>query len=408
MRTDLFRRSAPAGLEVDTVVVPVSDAGAAPARHVVPRVTVVPIDPARARAGVLSLFGDPVWRERLRRAEPLPMAARVASPGLADAVAAAVAATAGAGQGSHGRGAGNQQRPVALHVMRAYLAPLGLAVADRLGPVWTTLDLDDDDAALSRSTGDLESAEAYERLLSVFGSAFDGIAAASPVEASAISRRTGLHVEAMPNGVELVNREPRPPGAGRRAARSGPGAKPEVVLLFVGNLTYGPNVEAARELVERILPRAQARLGGSLRARLVGRHGAEVARLRGPSVDVTGFVEDLAPVYESADCAVVPVRRGGGTRIKVLEAFAYGLPVVASRTAAAGLAVEDGRHLLLADDPAAAAAAICRVLGEPALASGLAADAGRLLEESYSIAAVTSSIRDFFMRTASRTQPRSS
>jgi glycosyltransferase involved in cell wall biosynthesis len=380
MRTEVFRRSAAAGADVRTVVVPVAGCGSPDATRLT-GVVVVPPDPVAARAGVTRLVGELAWRERLARAEPLPRLARAASPGLVDAVVRAC----------RGKGC------VALHVMRSYLAPLGVAAAERLAPAWVTLDLDDDDATLAATFGDLEGAAAYDRLLAVFGGLFDGLSAASVPEAEAISRRHGLAVEYVANAVDLPE-----PGELRATA----GAREEVSLLFVGNLTYAPNVEASRVLVEAILPRVQRRLDRPVRATLVGRHHPDLKRLAGPRVTLSGFISDLSPVYAAADVVVVPLKRGGGTRIKLLEAFAYGVPVVASRAAAAGLEVTGGRHLSFAEDPDEAATAIATILTAPTLAAELSAEGKRLVRDRYCTDVVVPEIREFFARAAERARGR--
>jgi glycosyltransferase involved in cell wall biosynthesis len=372
MRAELFRRSAPASLDVETVVVAV--AGHVPGAHD-SGAAIVAADPARARAGARALAAEPAWRDRLARVGSLPPAARAASPGLADAVVRAIC----------GRG------PVALHVMRAYMAPLGAAVAERLEAVWATLDLDEDDAGFARSACDLEGAAAYERVLDVFGPLFDGLSAASADEALAIGERHGLAVEHLPNAVQLGAPSPRPSRTGSREVPS---------LLFVGNLTYPPNVEAADLLVRLILPAVRRRLGRRVRVTVVGPHDGQLDRLRGADVEVTGFVSDLGPLYASADAVVVPLRTGAGTRIKLLEAFAHGVPAVASSAAAAGLEVSDRRHLLLADDCDQAAAAIEAVLTDGELAARLVDEAAQLVRERYCIDAVVPAIRDFFSRAA--------
>jgi glycosyltransferase involved in cell wall biosynthesis len=374
MRTDLFRRSAPSSLEVLTVVVPV--AGRSPEDR--PRssdVANVALDPAIARAGVRSLLGDAVWRDRLSHAGPLPRLARAGSPGLADSV---VSEWCG-------------DEPVALHVMRGYLAPLGVAVAERLRPTWVTLDLDEDDAALAANSGALEESAAHDRLLAVFAPFFDGLSAASAAEAGAISERHGLAVDQLPNAVQL-------PAAASRLNRRQRGA--EVRLLFVGNLTYPPNAEAARLLVEMILPRVRQRLGEGACVTLAGAHHPELRRLAGPGVELTGFVSDLSSIYADAAAVVVPLASGGGTRFKLLEAFAHGAPVIASRIAAAGLEVSDGRHLLLAEDPDQVAAAVQAMLSDEALVSHLTAEARALVRDRYSTEVVIPQIREFFARAA--------
>ena len=132
-----------------------------------------------------------------------------------------------------------------------------------------------------------------------------------------------------------------------------------------------------------------------LRLRLVGEHGSRLTRPAGPGVELPGFVEDLAPEYAAADVVVVPLRHGGGTRIKLLEAFAYGVPVVASPVAAAGLDVSDGHHLVVARDPEQTAEAVAAILLDGERSARLAAAAGTLVRERYCIEAVTPLVREF-------------
>ena len=362
MRAELFRVAAGHDFEVETVVVPV--AGRQPggvARS--PKVTVVPPDSGWARAGASRLVGDPAWRERLGRAGTLPGLARAASPLLADAVVEGL----------------SYERPAAVHVMRSYLAPIGVAVAERFAARWMTLDLDEDDTVLASP----DEAAAYTRLLGVFAPLFDGLSAAALAEAAAIGDRHGVTVEHIPNAVEL-------PSQRDRVRHLDPN------LLFVGNLTYPPNIEAACALVEEVAPLLHRRA----RVTLVGRPDSRVRGLAGPETDVAGFVTDVTPAYGSADVVVVPMRAGAGTRIKLLEAFAHGVPVVASSQAAAGLDVVDGRHLLLADGAQATAAAVETVLSDASLANELADEAGRLVRERYSTDAVIPTIREFLARAA--------
>lgn len=380
MRTELFRRSAPSRLDVLTVVVPVAGRGRSDANPPA-GVVVVPPDPVVARAGVTKLVGEPVWRERLAEAKPLPPLARAASPGLADAVV---------------RACPGRER-VALHVMRSYLAPLGIAVAERLAAAWVTLDLDDDDATFAAGSGDLDGATAYDRLLAVFGPLFDGLSAASAREAEAMSRRHGLAIEHLANAVDLPDWSER---------RANPGVGKEISLLLVGNLTYAPNVEAAQVLVEAILPRVRRRLDRPVGVTLVGHHHPDLRRLAGPDVTLSGFISDLGPLYAAADVVVVPLKQGGGTRIKLLEAFAYGVPVVASSAAAAGLQVTGGRHLSLAEDPDEAAAAIATILTTPTLAARLSAEAKRLVRDRYASDLAATEIREFLARAEERARNR--
>ncbi len=371
MRCELFRRAAGTRFEAATVVVPV--AGAAPEPTDAAAVVVEP-DPDRARAAVAGLIASAVWRRRLSVAGDLPRPARAASPGLAPGVAKAIA----------------ERLPgaeiTAVHVMRSYLAPLGVAVAERLGVTRLTLDLDEDDAAFAASVGDAGGARAYTRLLDAFGDRFDAISASAAREAGAVAARHGLRVSQIPNAVELPDRPSR---------RRPPRQRAEISLLFVGNLSYWPNVDAARRLVSDVLPAVRRRLRRTVRLRLVGPCDAQIAGLAGPDVEVTGFVSNLGPVYAAADVVVVPLRFGAGTRIKLLEAFAHGVPVAASPLAAAGLDVGHGRHLLLAEDAEQLAAAVTEIVEHPGLAERLAAQGGALVRERYSTGAVIPIIIDF-------------
>ncbi|WAX93253.1 glycosyltransferase family 4 protein [Aminobacter sp. NyZ550] len=134
-------------------------------------------------------------------------------------------------------------------------------------------------------------------------------------------------------------------------------------LLFIGHLNYPPNLEAARRLATQILPRLHAALGGA-RLVIAGRNPhrslGDVAAL--PNVELIANPDDLAELYRRAHLAVVPLVSGGGTRLKILEAMAWGLPVVATRLAAEGLGLVDGVDIDFAetdDDLAARAAALC-------------------------------------------------
>jgi glycosyltransferase involved in cell wall biosynthesis len=138
-------------------------------------------------------------------------------------------------------------------------------------------------------------------------------------------------------------------------------------LSLIGTLHYGPNVDGARFLVRSVLPEVVAG-APDVELRLVGRAGPEVAGLGSlPNVVVAGEVDDLAAELARADVVVVPLRYGGGTRIKILEAFAHRIPVVSTTLGAEGLGLTPGRQLLVADDPRTFAAACVRALGDVAL-----------------------------------------
>jgi glycosyltransferase involved in cell wall biosynthesis len=105
---------------------------------------------------------------------------------------------------------------------------------------------------------------------------------------------------------------------------------------------------------------------------------------RDARIVVTGAVADMLPFFAAADAMAVPLTRGGGTRLKILEALAATVPVISTRKGAEGLAVEDGTQVLLAEDAAQFVEAIARVWTEPELAERLRANGLALLKRSYS------------------------
>jgi glycosyltransferase involved in cell wall biosynthesis len=172
-----------------------------------------------------------------------------------------------------------------------------------------------------------------------------------------------------PNVVDVAAIEPvRPLSQAHRA-------------IFVANFSYKPNRDGLRFMLDEILPRVWAELPDA-KLSLVGA-GLEQPPSADPRVETLGFVDDLPGVYAKASCAVVPLLVGGGTPLKLIEALAYGLPVIATPRAVAGLAVSDGQHCLIADGPDAYAAALVHILRDGD------ADLGRrgreLAAERYSI-----------------------
>jgi glycosyltransferase involved in cell wall biosynthesis len=156
-------------------------------------------------------------------------------------------------------------------------------------------------------------------------------------------------------------------------------------LLFVGKMDYHPNVDAVLYFCKSILPRI---LDREPRAQLyiVGREPSDEIRAlhNGITVFVTGAVPDTTPYFHAAGLVIAPVRCGGGTRVKLLEAFAHQKAVVATTIACEGLAVEQGVHLYQADAPQDFAAR-CLALMSDALSRKALGIAGRdLVERRYS------------------------
>jgi glycosyltransferase involved in cell wall biosynthesis len=142
-------------------------------------------------------------------------------------------------------------------------------------------------------------------------------------------------------------------------------------VVFVGSLDWRPNAEAALLLAQEIWPRCRALLPGA-RLIVVGRNPPlPVQALQSRDVIVTGSVPSVQPWLDGAFATAIPLRAGSGTRIKILEAWAAGVPVVASRIAAEGLPYRDGHDLLLAEQPGDFARALVRLWRDRQLAAGL-------------------------------------
>ncbi len=175
------------------------------------------------------------------------------------------------------------------------------------------------------------------------------------------------------NGVDAAGFAPPP--ANRRDPRS---------MVFVGNLAYRPNSEAVEWFVERVLPRVLRGQPGARLSVAGGGAPSRLARLAGrPGVRFLGFVPDTRPLLWGAGVGLCPVLGGAGRQNKLLEAFAAGLPSVATPLAAEGAEADDGRHLLVARDPEAFAAAVLRLMAPGSPGPALARRALALVRSSY-------------------------
>ena len=201
-------------------------------------------------------------------------------------------------------------------------------------------------------------------------SAAAAVVATSDEDAAVLESLGARRVVVVPNGVDT-------------AALPAGTVEPGAMLLYVGHFGYRPNSLAAAELIDEILPRVRAKLP-TASVRLVGRAPSKDLRARaGDSVEVFPDVPDVVPHLRAARALVVPLRAGGGTRLKVLEALSAGLPVVSTAFGVSGLEVTDGEHVLLAETPADLARCATRVIEDDALARELADNGRRLVEQRY-------------------------
>jgi polysaccharide biosynthesis protein PslH len=175
-------------------------------------------------------------------------------------------------------------------------------------------------------------------------------------------------ISVIPNGVDSAHKQPDPD------------VRPQPhTLIYPGAVTYGANYDAVQYFVEDVLPLVQAKHPDVTFTVTGGTGQVDIKSLAArPGVYFTGFLPEVEPKIRQSWATVVPLREGGGTRLKILESMALGTPVIATTKGAEGLAVQSGRDILIADSPPALAEAIDRLLADADLRASLS-QAGRTL-----------------------------
>jgi glycosyltransferase involved in cell wall biosynthesis len=171
--------------------------------------------------------------------------------------------------------------------------------------------------------------------------------------------------------------------------------KTRPTFVFIAAYWYEPNRAGAEWLIDEVLPLVRARVP-DLRLLFVGASPSprmQAAATSEGSIVVTGAVPDVRPYLAAADAVVAPIFQGGGTRFKILEAFAASLPVVSTTKGAEGLDVVSGVHALVRDDPAGFAAGMSELCENPSLANQLASAAYAVVEQRYSWPVVAANLK---------------
>jgi glycosyltransferase involved in cell wall biosynthesis len=184
----------------------------------------------------------------------------------------------------------------------------------------------------------------------------------------------GARLRLVPNVVDVAAIEPVAPRAGQRS------------VLFIADLGYEPNREALDFLLELAMPSLWQE-APDVRLLLAGK-GSDDIEAADSRVEAQGFVPELRGLYEAAGCVVVPLLEGGGSPLKFVEALAFGVPVVATPKAAAGLEVRADEHYLEAEPEADPFAAGILAALDPAVGNPLALAGRELAEREYSIEAL--------------------
>ena len=204
---------------------------------------------------------------------------------------------------------------------------------------------------------------------------FDGIITVSDLERTWVQQHAPQSlVDVVPNGVDTEYFRPGSP----IASTSNP------YIVFTGAMDYPPNVDAAGWLCSEILPQLQRSVPG-IRLKIVGKNPhprvLELGQRKG--VEVTGTVADIRGYVAESLALVVPLRSGGGTRLKILEAMALERPVISTTVGAEGLDINPGTDILIADDAQRFVDHIRSVLGSPEKAEAIGKAGRRLVMGKY-------------------------
>jgi glycosyltransferase involved in cell wall biosynthesis len=178
------------------------------------------------------------------------------------------------------------------------------------------------------------------------------------------------------------------------------------VLAFLGAMDWDANEDAVKWFIAEILPRVRAQIPG-VEFRVIGRNPSGALQelvARDESIHLTGTLPDIRPAVAEARAMVLPLRIGGGTRIKIYEAMAMGVPVISTTIGAEGLDVTHGRNILLADTPDAFASETVALLKDTNHAAAIAQEARQHVATNYSWARVAEIFSDFCHQAIARRQ----
>lgn len=190
----------------------------------------------------------------------------------------------------------------------------------------------------------------------------------------------------IPNAADVEYYQPRatdPPPDGR-------------TIVFFGLLSYFPNVDGVTYFVQEIWPRI-AEVHPKARLKIIGGQAPRsLLDLAGPGIELTGFVSDLRPHLAEAAAVVVPLRLGGGTRLKIVEAMAMGKAIVSTTLGVEGIEAVPERDLFVEDRPAAFADTVNRLLAEPSLAARIGQSARQLAMQRYAWSGAARALESFY------------
>jgi glycosyltransferase involved in cell wall biosynthesis len=224
-------------------------------------------------------------------------------------------------------------------------------------------------------------------------SRFDGVTVVSERERQEIKRLSHVPscVEVIPNGVDISG-----------------GTLPDVApepgsLIYSGSVTYFANLDAVRYFLEEIFPLVlrqspQVKFYVTGRTKSIPPAGLSINPSLKDNFIFTGYLPDIRQKVASSWASVVPLRQGGGTRLKILESLAVGTPVIATSKGAEGLSLVPERDYLLADSPPEFAAQILRLLEDPVLRTRLSEQGRKIVGQEYDWNQIGQRFNDFLER----------
>jgi polysaccharide biosynthesis protein PslH len=192
----------------------------------------------------------------------------------------------------------------------------------------------------------------------------------------------------IPNAADVEYFQPRPTDP-----------KPDGrTIVYFGLLSTVPNIDAVIYFVENIWPLIAAAHPDARFKIIGGKPPPSLQALAGPRIELTGFVTDLRPHLAEAAAIVVPLRLGGGTRLKIVEAMAMGKAIVSTTLGAEGIDATSGQDIVIRDDASSFAEAVNGLLADPGSAERIGASARRLAVDKYSWAGAARALEQFYHR----------
>ncbi|MEW5804409.1 MAG: glycosyltransferase family 4 protein [bacterium] len=276
-----------------------------------------------------------------------------------------------------------------IHVFRLFMAPYAQPFTDKDFSGIYQLDLDDIESLKRQRLSELykenghramaekmaRDAQQYEEIERSTLPCFDRVFVCSPLDKERI--RQNYHckkVDVLPNVMNI------PEGESEERISL------PFTFLFVGALGYYPNSEGIIYFCEKVLPLLRRKSPMEFRINIAGawfprKDKKKLARLK--EVRLLGFIDDIGPYYKDAHCVLIPIRAGGGTRIKALEAFAYRKPVVSTPLGVEGIDVQHEKQVLISDTAEKFAEDCIRIMTDPPLRSSLGKNALHFVQTFY-------------------------